>query len=201
MKDLELLLGAAREETLSKSDEDRLLAKIDERHAVVALSAGMQEALEYLGRARATPAAFASALGSVWNVVLIAAATGLITTAAANGKNVALAPAPEPQHPRPFTQVVYAPEDTLPIELSIVEEATRSLQKNEAGAAIGALDRFDALRAKTAHLEEERTALRVRALCALDRREEARALAARFAEDHPSSPLLRRLEQCLEEAL
>lgn len=246
MIDLELLIGAAREERVSAEVQARVLRGVEARHGVLLATAfagdssGMRSALAYLNRARGTPAALGSTLGSTFNIALVVAFAGLISSGAlvANPAEPSpetspeLATEPPPQVARESigvaeiiaktteeapvkrpaakkravekiekvevaTPPIEAP-DTSAWEVHAVEEATRAIKSGDAAHALNVLDRFDATPAKPTLLEEERTALRVRALCALERRDEARTHADRFAAAHPSSPLLRRLEACLK---
>jgi hypothetical protein len=244
MSGLELLIGAARAEGVSAAEEARVLRGVEARHGVLVMtafagdSAGMRAALDYLTRARVSPAALGSALGSTFNIALVVAFAGIVSSGAlvadaprAPEEKEAAVPAsaaifearevetphsfvegapakPEPVFSPPIERVKrpakkrVAPPieeiDSSALEVLAVEEATRAIKTGDAGEALSVLDRFEARQIKRALLEEERTALRVRALCALERRDEARGLADRFAAAHPSSPLLRRLEACLK---
>jgi hypothetical protein len=77
-------------------------------------------------------------------------------------------------------------EDPLAREAALLQDARRALAEGAPARALGILDRHAASFPGGALLDVQR-ATRVEALCALDRRAEAAALAAEFAADHPDS--------------
>lgn len=79
-------------------------------------------------------------------------------------------------------------EGALTRETRLVAEAREALRAGEAGRALALLEEH-ARRFPGGVLAAEREAERVTALCALGRSAEARAHAARFSREHPSSAL------------
>jgi hypothetical protein len=118
---------------------------------------------------------------------------------------VQAAPAPEPVPPparelaasRPAAP---APASSLAEETGMMERARRELAAGQASLALLSLEEH-ARRFPSAALGEEREALRVFALCALGRVEDAKRSAAAFVGASPRSPLIPRLRSsCAPEA-
>ncbi|MCB9596698.1 MAG: hypothetical protein H6719_28495 [Sandaracinaceae bacterium] len=115
------------------------------------------------------------------------------TAEAENTTEPASTPIPHPASRAPRRSVVAevappAPVDsTLSEELVLLRGAQRAMSEQQPARALGLLDDH-ARRFPSGILEEEREAARVVALCQADRRDEARALAARFLRERPSSP-------------
>jgi outer membrane protein assembly factor BamD (BamD/ComL family) len=84
------------------------------------------------------------------------------------------------------------PADSLAAEIRALGEARGAMQGGDPAKALVLLDEQSAAYA-SGQLREERTAARVLALCKLGKRDEARALAARFLADNPRSPLADRV--------
>ena len=76
---------------------------------------------------------------------------------------------------------------TLADELQLVRAAQEALRNHEPARALTLLDEH-AARFPLGLLREERSAARVFALCALDRRDDARTEAARLLREAPNSP-------------
>jgi hypothetical protein len=92
-----------------------------------------------------------------------------------------VAPAPTPRRP-----VVNA-EDPMLAELRAVQTAQRALARRDGVTALRTLAALDRAQPQ-GNLREERDALRVLALCAAGRADEARAAADVFLSRHPGSP-------------
>ncbi len=97
-------------------------------------------------------------------------------------------PAPRVRHVPATRREIAVADSTLSEELVLLREAQRALQAGRASEALGYLGDH-AQRFPSGVLEEEREAQRVVALCRADRAAEARALAARFLRERPTSPL------------
>lgn len=85
-----------------------------------------------------------------------------------------------PDHVRPSAA-------NLDAELSLLRRARAALTGGTHAEALALLAEHEQ-RFPTGHLAEERMVLRVQALRAIGRRDEARVAAARFAAQHPGSP-------------
>jgi hypothetical protein len=107
------------------------------------------------------------------------------------------APAPEsapaPATPPPPRSPSPPPDPTLSSELPFLDLARASLARGEPADAITTLNAYD-LRFLHPRLAEEATVLRVEALVDLGRVGDARAVAARFLRDDPSSPYAQRVQ-------
>ncbi|MCC6557171.1 MAG: hypothetical protein IT372_29815 [Polyangiaceae bacterium] len=95
-------------------------------------------------------------------------------------------PAPPAPEPRPL------PDTGLDEEISLLARAQGALSSGQADRALALLDEHAAAHGEGA-MGEERMAARVFALCALGRRDEARAEAQRFVAAAPRSPLAARV--------
>jgi hypothetical protein len=101
--------------------------------------------------------------------------------------------------PRPVRRA--APEAidraALSVEVTLVQDAARTLAGGDAAGALRVLDAYDR---KWPHgaLAEEAGALRVQALERSDRTAEARALARKLLDAHPHGVLAARLQRVLE---
>jgi hypothetical protein len=82
-----------------------------------------------------------------------------------------------------------AADDSLASELALLRAARAALERHEPAAALSWLAQH-AQRFPHGSLRQERMASRARALCALDRRAEARAAARELAREVPGSPYL-----------
>jgi hypothetical protein len=105
---------------------------------------------------------------------------------AGSPRRAALAAAKPSPAPRP------APGIALTEELGLLSRAQAALSSGQAAQALVLLEEHASSHPDGA-LREERTAARVFALCALGRRDEARAEAQRFVESAPRSPLAARV--------
>jgi hypothetical protein len=106
-------------------------------------------------------------------------------------------PAPRPPHatraappatpaPAPAPEAAPAPVASLEREVAALRAVRTSLSSNDAAGALATLDTY-AHEFPRGALSEEADALRVEALCALHRRDEATQAAASFLERHPQS--------------
>ncbi len=100
----------------------------------------------------------------------------------------------EPPRERPSrpSRAKEVPADTLATELALLQRAKQALARGDAEAALS-LVREHARAHPNGALAEERFATHVRALCALDRTDEAARVAGRFADAHPRSGVARAL--------
>lgn len=97
-------------------------------------------------------------------------------------------PEPTPVAPEAPRAVPRAPAGAgLDAELALLRGARAALTAGTGAEALALLAEHER-RFPGGHLAEERMVLRVQALCAVDRRAEARAAATRFAAQHPGSP-------------
>jgi TolA-binding protein len=101
--------------------------------------------------------------------------------------------------PVPATDAPVAAE-RLAEEVALVDRARGALARGDASAAVAALDAYEA------HFTERRFApeslyLRMESLLALGRAADARAVAARLAAAHPTSPQAARARQVLSETI
>jgi hypothetical protein len=109
---------------------------------------------------------------------------------------------PEPVSPpprRPTKSRASAPAtsaDAYAWELRLLRPAQMALGRSSFANALALVDEHQR-RFPSGHLAEEREALRVKALLGLDRREEARRVAAAFRERFPNSALLARIQAML----
>ncbi len=117
----------------------------------------------------------------------------------------ALEPSPDPELPavveqpaRPVGRRVAKRESiaalatTLPQQLSVLRAANRGLQRGDAAAALAAVDEYDK-RFPDGDLHPEVSAIRIDALCELDRAEQARRHIKQFLTQWPKSPLAERV--------
>ncbi len=93
----------------------------------------------------------------------------------------AVAPAPTPRRP------AVTAEDPMLAELRAVQTAQRALARRDGPTALRTLAALDRTQPQ-GNLREERDALRVLALCAAGRADDARAAADVFLTRHPGSP-------------
>lgn len=105
---------------------------------------------------------------------------------------VAPLPAVLPDAPTPRRPAVTA-EDPMLAELRAVQSAQRALARHDGSAALRTLAALDRAQPR-GNLREERDALRVLALCAAGRADDARAAAAVFLSRHPGSPQAARVQ-------
>jgi hypothetical protein len=98
-----------------------------------------------------------------------------------------VAPAPTPRRP------AVTAEDPMLAELRAVQTAQRALARHDSAAALRTLTALDRTQPQ-GNLREERDALRVLALCAAGRADDARAAAAVFLSRHPGSPQAARVQ-------
>lgn len=98
-----------------------------------------------------------------------------------------VAPAPAPRRP------AVSAEDPMLAELRAVQAAQRALARHDGAAALRTLAALDRAQPQ-GNLREERDALRVLALCAADRADDARAAATVFLSRHPGSPQAARVQ-------
>jgi hypothetical protein len=97
-----------------------------------------------------------------------------------------------PASARPKTSVSSrVPSATLSDELEALKVAEKALSASEPQKALAALDRYDRT-LKGQKLRAEATLLRIEALARSGQREAAAALATRFSEQNPTSPLVDR---------
>ena len=89
------------------------------------------------------------------------------------------------------------PSSSLRDEAALLESVRESLAASRAEDALGSLDAYDARFASGA-LEEEAAVLRVQALLARGRRDEARRISADFGRRHPASSYVRRMRSLVE---
>ncbi len=90
------------------------------------------------------------------------------------------------------------PGDSLHAELAIIDYARAELRAGQPAAALTLLDRYH-VAFPQARFAPEAAAVRVEALLALGRRDEALALARTFLERYPKSPVARRMRSLLEQ--
>lgn len=104
----------------------------------------------------------------------------------------AVRPPTQPVQPAQPAQVPVAPPTALSEEVALLRRAQRSMNSGDPGAALRSLEEH-ARRFPSGHMEEEREAARVVALCRAGRETEARAIASRFLAERPASPLAARV--------
>ena len=92
-------------------------------------------------------------------------------------------PSPPKSRPRAKAQ---PPADTLAVELALLQRAKQALARGEAESALASV-REHARAHPKGELAEERFATHVRALCALDRLDDAGRVASEFAAAFPGS--------------
>lgn len=94
----------------------------------------------------------------------------------------------------PNSQPKTAVKDTILEEAKLLRQARAALDGNDGRAALRALDEH-ATRFPNGALSEERSAVRVLALCAAGRLEEARSQARAFLSARPQSPMAEQLRR------
>lgn len=109
------------------------------------------------------------------------------TPAAVEPSPAAVVPAPTPRRP------AASAEDPMLAELRAVQTAQRALSRHDGPAALRTLAALDRTHPR-GNLREERDALRVLAMCAAGRVDDARAAAAVFLSRHPGSPQAARVQ-------
>ena len=87
---------------------------------------------------------------------------------------------------------------SLRAEALLLESVRESLATSEAGRALSLLDGYDAQFGPSGSLEEEAIVLRVEALIAVGRRDEAGRVASAFEHSHPGSSYASRLRSLVE---
>lgn len=97
-----------------------------------------------------------------------------------------------PTQPAQPAQAPVATPTALSGEVALLRRAQRSMNSGDPGAALRSLEEH-ARRFPSGHMEEEREAARVVALCRAGRATEARAIASRFLAERPASPLAARV--------
>jgi hypothetical protein len=102
--------------------------------------------------------------------------------------------APPEVVPLPMAPAPAAAGDPLLAELTLLRQAQRALRDGEARRALDLAARHATLYPRS-QMAVERGALRVFALCALNRKAEARGLARQLIAEAPSSPLRKSLEE------
>ncbi|HET7545758.1 MAG TPA: hypothetical protein VFK05_38080 [Polyangiaceae bacterium] len=104
--------------------------------------------------------------------------------------------------PKPMPSVTPAPVHSAPAslsdELSALKVASSALSAGDAKAALAALDRYDRV-LKGQKLRAEATLLRLEALSQAGQAQAASALARRFVEQNPGSPLVDRARTFIRE--
>jgi hypothetical protein len=113
-----------------------------------------------------------------------------IATTARSGEVPPLTMAPKPPVRRRPVEIPRA-TPTLTEELAVLERARVALESGSSDRALDELERYE----RTLHgtkLRAEATLLRIQALAAAGRRNDARALAERFVAENPGSPLVDR---------
>lgn len=100
---------------------------------------------------------------------------------------VVMAPAPTPRRP------AVTAEDPMLAELRAVQTAQRALARHDGPTALRTLASLGRTHPQ-GNLREERDALRVLALCAAGRADEARSAATVFLARHPGSPQAARVQ-------
>jgi len=91
-------------------------------------------------------------------------------------------------------QPTHARSMDLDAELRLISAAQDALRRGDGNAALAALERHRSQH-PTGALSVEREALRAEALCRVGRTTEGRALASKFSNRHPDSPLVQRLSK------
>lgn len=104
-----------------------------------------------------------------------------------------------PERQRPRARVVPAPEPVPPAVdgMAEIRELQAAMRARDPSTALALLAEHER-RYPRSQYSEEREAQRVVALCGAGRREEARALAARFLREHPRSPQATRVRTACE---
>jgi hypothetical protein len=118
-----------------------------------------------------------------------AARSGLATAPPSTAEEAPAAPVLPPRAEEPASQA-------LGDQVAALNRARSSLAAGDATAALRALDDYDA-RFPDGVLAEEAAVMRIDALVAMGRREEASDLARRFIAAHPASPYASRVRQSL----
>ena len=87
-------------------------------------------------------------------------------------------------------------EDSVAAEMRLLDTARKQIAEGQPQAALGTLDRYRAGHPMGV-LSQEAAVVRIEALLASGRRDEARALARTFFDEHPASPHAQRLRSLL----
>jgi hypothetical protein len=109
-------------------------------------------------------------------------------TAPAASRSPAAKRAPSPSQP------------DIRVEIAAIDAAMKAFRSGDAGAALAALDRYDAQYGRHGALRVEATALRIEALMRAGQRAKASALAAAFLASHPRSPYAARIRALADSA-
>ena len=207
------LFQAARDEAPSAGAEQRLLAaalrevRSTEQASPVALRRGV--IVSALSATALLAAAFALQLSRQKPLDPISAepaqprsAAPKTTPAAPSAPSASALPAPLPA-PSSVRSTLSAPRPsasaaaTLSAELDALKVASSALSAGDAAAALAALDRYDHV-LKGSKLRAEATLLRIQALARAGNTGAASALAQRFVEQDPDSPLVDRARSFIQ---
>jgi hypothetical protein len=93
----------------------------------------------------------------------------------------------------------FGPSDTLRQEIALVDGARGAMSRNDAAQALQLVDRY-AAGFPRGRFGVETSLLKIEALIALGRHDDARAQLQTFAATHPAHPALRRLARALGDA-